>query len=146
MKEGPGPKSGPFPATQQENQARPSIGRIEKMDKRPRTRSATLEDYARIHRPDLTAAEAAELLGVTPRTIVRHRARLGVSQPNPGGRARPTPERLEEIRARLDDGWSTKEITRTFGITWRTINRHFPGRGWTKAQAGEFARFVSVRQ
>lgn len=109
-------------------------------------RSLTLEEYARIHREDLTAAEAARLLGVSTRTIVRHRARLGVSQANPGAHARPTPERLAEIAARLDEGWPVREVERTYGTTWRTVARHFPGRGWTKSEAGRHARLVSRHQ
>lgn len=111
------------------------------MDKR--TRNLVREEYARMHRPDLSAAEAAQLLGVTPRTIVRIRARLGVSQPTSGGAVRPSPERLAEIEARLDDGWSVREIERTYGTTWRTIAAHFPGRSWTRSQAGKHARLVS---
>ncbi|QOI67675.1 helix-turn-helix DNA-binding domain protein [Arthrobacter phage Orcanus] len=113
------------------------------MDKGPRKKSPTLEEYARIHRPDLSAADAAKLLGVTERTIVRHRARLGLSQASPGAAARPTPERLAEIEARLNDGWPVREIERTYGTTWRTVTRHFPGRSWTKAQAGSFGRLVT---
>lgn len=114
------------------------------MDKR--TRSLVHEEYARMHRPDLTTAEAAELLGVNPRTITRIRARLGVSQPTTGGACRPGPELLAEIEARLDDGWSVREIERTYGTTWRTIARHFPGRSWTRSQAGQHARLLSRHQ
>lgn len=114
------------------------------MHKRPR--SLTLEEYARIHRPDLSAADAAKLLGVSARTITRHRARLGVSQASPGGAVRPSPELLAEIAARLDDGWPVKEVARTYGTTWRTVARHFPGRSWTRAEAGRHARLVSRHQ
>ncbi|WAB09139.1 helix-turn-helix DNA binding protein [Arthrobacter phage Eesa] len=114
------------------------------MDKGPRKKSPTLEEYARIHRPDLSAAEAAKLLGVTDRTIVRHRARLGLSQATAGGpAARPSPELLAEIEDRLNDGWPVREIERTYGTTWRTVTRHFPGRSWTKSQAGAYGRLVT---
>ncbi|ASR83200.1 DNA binding protein [Arthrobacter phage Abidatro] len=111
------------------------------MSKRPQ--SVTLEDYARIHRPDLAAAEAAKLLGVTPRTITRYRARLGVSQPSHGGAVRPSPELLAEIAARLDDGWPVKEVCETFHVCHKTVTRHFPGRAWTRSQIGRHARLVS---
>ncbi|UXE05175.1 helix-turn-helix DNA binding domain protein [Arthrobacter phage Jamun] len=110
---------------------------------RNRPRSVTIEDYARIHRPDLSTTQAAKLLGVTPRTITRYRARLGLSQASPGGANRPSPELLAEIAARLDDGWPVKEVARTYGTTWRTVVRHFPGRSWTKKQVGQYARMVS---
>ncbi|WNM65702.1 helix-turn-helix DNA binding domain protein [Arthrobacter phage Vulpecula] len=114
------------------------------MHKRPR--SVTIEEYAGMHRPDLSAAEAARRLGVSARTITRYRARLGVSQPSAGATARPSPEALAEIAARLDDGWPLKEIERTLGITYKTLARHFPGRGWTPSQAGKHARLVSRHQ
>ncbi|UVK62569.1 helix-turn-helix DNA binding domain protein [Arthrobacter phage TaylorSipht] len=110
------------------------------MHKRPR--SLTLDEYARIHRPDLTAAQAAELLGVSARTIVRHRARLGLSQASAGGANRPTPELLAKIAASLDDGWPVREVERTYGTTWRTVVRHFPGRSWNRSQVGQYARMA----
>lgn len=110
------------------------------MHKRPA--AVALEDYARIHRPDLTAAEAAERLGVTPRTVARYRARLGLSQASPGGAARPSPELLAEIAARLDDGWPFKEVSETFHVCHKTLTRYFPGRAWSPSQVGKHAKLV----
>jgi len=114
------------------------------MDNRTRRKYGTAEDYARIHRPGLSTAEAAELLGVAPRTITRHRASLGLSQPRPAEQIRPkTPEELARMEAMLDDGAPIREVERTFGTTWRTVTQHFPGRAWTKSQAGQYARLVN---
>jgi len=42
-----------------------------------------------------------------------------------------TQERLALFEACLDDGWSFHQIQTTHKTNWRTLNRHFPGRGWS---------------
>lgn len=103
-------------------------------------RSAELDRaYLQIHHPGISATEAAAALNVTRRTITRVRARLNLSQPSPHTTRRYTPDDLARIAARLDDGWSFREIERTEKTTWRTIARHFPGRSWTREQIGAHA-------
>ncbi|QOP64928.1 helix-turn-helix DNA-binding domain protein [Arthrobacter phage Brynnie] len=111
-----------------------------------RPRSVTIEEYARLHDPELSAAEAARQLGACARTIQRHRAKLGLGQATPKTGKRMTPETLAEIEARLDDGWPLKEIEKTLGVTYKTLVRHFPGRAWTPSQVGTYARLVSRHQ
>jgi hypothetical protein len=53
--------------------------------------------------------------------------------------ANVTPEKLELIRQRLDEGWSINQLKKTYGITWATVNRHFPNRGMDRSEAGKIA-------
>lgn len=45
-----------------------------------------------------------------------------------------TRERLQLFEACLDDGWSFSQIRQTYGATWQTLNRHFPGRGMSRTE------------
>lgn len=45
-----------------------------------------------------------------------------------------SPEKLDLIAKALDDGWPMIEIQKTYHVTNRTIQRHFPGSGWTRQQ------------
>lgn len=92
-----------------------------------------------LHRAGRNATEIAEELDVTVRTVVRHRARLGLAQHNPGSLWRATPEWRARVEALLSDGASLKEIARTTGTNEKTVIRHFRGRGWTLEQSGEHA-------
>lgn len=54
--------------------------------------------------------------------------------------ANVTPERLELIRTRLEEGWSLNQLKKTYGITWATVNRHFPDhKRMGKVEAGGLA-------
>ena len=48
------------------------------------------------------------------------------------------PEVMVAIEDSLDDGWPFQEITMTYGVSYHTLNRLFPGRQWTLKQAGEW--------
>ena len=50
----------------------------------------------------------------------------------------PSPERLEQAARLLADGASQREVCRTTGIARETLRKHFPGKGWTFIQGGEF--------
>lgn len=97
----------------------------------------TAEDSERIAdltRRGWTARAIAEELGVTARTVSRHRQAQGVAQP-------PAPRYSPDVRAKaeqlLDDGASYREVARTLGLSQDRAPRWFPGRGWTSSQANE---------
>lgn len=48
------------------------------------------------------------------------------------------PERLARAKELLLDGASVKEASRTTGLDRSTIQKYFPGMGWTSKQAGDF--------
>jgi len=78
----------------------------------------------------------ADKLGISERQVQRIRVERHAN-------ATPrTPLLTDEDVARagqmLDDGASYAEVQRTLGHTFETIARRFPGRGWTKAQIGEY--------
>jgi len=45
---------------------------------------------------------------------------------------------MEYAGRMLDDGASFKEVTRTTYLSREYLAAHFPGKGWTYKQAGEF--------
>lgn len=49
-----------------------------------------------------------------------------------------TPELHERADRLLADGCSFREVARTLGCHYMTVNNRFPGRGWTYRQAGAF--------
>ena len=49
-----------------------------------------------------------------------------------------TPERLAQAARLLEDGASQREVQRTTGLARETIRKHFPGKGWTFIEGGEF--------
>jgi len=46
--------------------------------------------------------------------------------------------RLAKAGQLLADGASQREVQRTTGLARETIRKHFPGKGWTFRQGGEF--------
>jgi DNA-binding NarL/FixJ family response regulator len=98
------------------------------------------EKLLQLHDAGMNAAEIAAELGVTTRTVGRHRARLGLSRPAKNGGFRVTPEWKARVEALLDDGCSIREAARTMECRKETVSRHFPGRGWTYREGGEFRR------
>lgn len=57
-------------------------------------------------------------------------------------RPAPTPDQLARAGALLEDGASQAEVTRTTGIARETLVKHFPGKGWTYKQAGEYRQLL----
>jgi DNA-binding CsgD family transcriptional regulator len=92
------------------------------------------ERVAEWTRAGVLVGEIAVRLGITGRSVQRYRRRAGVELP--AGR-RLTPAQLAHAGRLLDDGCSMNETARTIGCTAHTIARHFPGRGWTRAQTIE---------
>lgn len=55
-----------------------------------------------------------------------------------GRGGRPTKEALDRAGELLNGGASQREVTRTTGIARDTLRKHFPGKGWTFIEGGEF--------
>jgi transcriptional regulator GlxA family with amidase domain len=99
------------------------------MANRPRIHD--LDAFARAAREEgVTFADLAERFGCSIDTVRRTRAKLGI--PSPARRL--AGELRERVEAAIEDGWSVKEIERTYGVEHRTVTRHFPGAHWTLAQ------------
>ena len=56
----------------------------------------------------------------------------------------PSPERLEQAARLLEDGASQREVQRTTGIHRTTLRKHFPGKGWTFVEGGQFRALLKV--
>ncbi len=54
----------------------------------------------------------------------------------------PSPERLAQAARLLADGASQREVQRTTGIARETLRKHFPGKGWTFVEGGEFRQLT----
>jgi IS30 family transposase len=91
-----------------------------------------LERVTRLTAAGWSAAEIAEDLGVTPRSITRLRAKAGLT--NGVQIPRWTPEQVELFDRLLTEGWSYREISRTHHVNEGTLSRRFPGRGWKTEQ------------
>ncbi|OFB37983.1 hypothetical protein BA059_16795 [Mycolicibacterium sp. (ex Dasyatis americana)] len=94
-------------------------------------------EITQLTRAGHTASEIAKQLGITTRTVVRHR--------HAGGCAKPTPNWLTDDQIRLaesllDDGASYTEVAQTIGCTAQSVSERFPGRGYTRSQANEMRR------
>ncbi|QDH92495.1 helix-turn-helix DNA binding domain protein [Gordonia phage Dmitri] len=90
-------------------------------------------------RAGLSAPQIAERLGITTRTVQRHRVAAGIAQP-PARHL--TPEQIEKARQLLVDGASYKEAARTIGCDKATVAKRFPGYAWTLSECGRWGRFL----
>lgn len=82
-----------------------------------------------------SAPHIAAVLGITERSVIRHRQRAGITQ---GQKAPPmTEHEIRRAAELLDDGCSYNETARTLGRDPKTLQRRFPGRGWTPQQQYE---------
>ena len=97
------------------------------------------EQVVTMTRRGMTADQIAETLSITARTVLRHRVAAGIAQPAP---ARVTDAQWQTAERMLDDGCSLAEIARTIGANPTTVAAHYPGRGWTKQQVGEWRAFM----
>jgi transposase-like protein len=101
------------------------------------------EAIERMHKDGWSAPRIAAELGCSAETVRRWRKREGLQPPRPANAWAPiTPERKEAARRLLDDGAPYEEVSRTLGMTTVTLKRHFPGRQWTRQQAGELASWI----
>lgn len=106
------------------------------------TKAQTQERYQRIAeltRQGQSAAQIADELKITQRTVVRARVAMGVAQPPP---RYFTDEERAQIEAMLEDGCSVLEIARTLGRHPANLWRQYPGRGWTREEGARFGSLV----
>lgn len=90
----------------------------------------------------LSASQISVRVGITERSVQRHRAAAGIAKRQWADRL--TPAELARADELLSDGCSFAEVGRTLGRDTRTIRHNFPGRGWTKEQTFEFLTAVRV--
>lgn len=50
----------------------------------------------------------------------------------------PSQELLNQAADLLNEGASQREVCRTTGLARETIRKHFPGKGWTYREGGDF--------
>lgn len=104
--------------------------------------SARRARIEQLTREGYSASEIAAFLGVTKRTVVRIRRKLGITKPPAG-----LPLSAEELRIAaemLADGCSYTETARTLGRGVHTMIRRFPGYGWDRQQSAAYS--VAVRR
>ena len=97
----------------------------------PRT-AERRDRVAELTRQGLTAGTIAEILGITKRSVQRHRSERGVTQPPA---VHMTDRELLRAKEMLEDGASCREVARTLGRTHCTILNRFPEYKWTRSQA-----------
>jgi transposase-like protein len=102
-------------------------------------RRANDADILELIEQGLNARQIAKRMGICTQTVYRSRLRQGLAERHAHKANRYTPEFLAQAERHLDDGWSIKEIARTYGVNQDRLGKHFPGRGWTKTQAAELA-------
>lgn len=101
----------------------------------------TRQNVSDLHALGCSIPYIAEGAGISARHTKRVLVDLGLVSP---GRKNPpvSASTLERMRAMVEDGCSFREIARTLGVRWETVARHFPGRQWTHAQAGDHGRLM----
>ena len=83
-----------------------------------------------------SAGAIAVRLGISSRTVTRHRSRLGIARTAP---PRLTQEQENLMQALVDDGCSVREIARTIGCSDTAVSRRHPDAAWTRTQVSDYA-------
>lgn len=93
------------------------------------------ETITRLTQAGYSLAQIAVRLGITERTVQRHRKAAGLTQP-----IAPPMSQHEIAIARelLEDGASYSEVRRSIGRCVETLQRHLPGYGWNQTMAAEY--------
>lgn len=94
------------------------------------------ERVVELTRQGLSTPVIAELLGVSDRTVCRHRVRAGIAQP---GQVPLSEDERRRALSLLEDGASLSEVARTLGRSITPMRRHFSAYKWTKQQSAEFS-------
>jgi transposase-like protein len=90
----------------------------------------------------LSIKDIAAHMGVTARTISRHKRTLGLSKsPKPG---KPLEEWRDKAAQLLEEEYSCRTVAQIVGVTEHRVAKHFPGRSWTPQQCGQYA--VAIRR
>jgi DNA-binding NarL/FixJ family response regulator len=94
----------------------------------------------RLFNQGLPMRQIAEQIGCHESTVKNARRRAGLPPRvlNP----RLNKEQVTMISKLLDDGWSMREISRTYGHKYATIKRYFPDAGWSKDQTAELSSML----
>lgn len=88
-----------------------------------------------------TAKDIAEILGITERSVTRHRSRAGIARA-----VKPplTQSELDAARQLLCDGASYKDVARTIGCSSTRLAHHLPGYAWTYQEIGRHSRMMAA--
>ena len=79
----------------------------------------------------------ADKLGITKRSVQRHRRQAGLSQTTVPSYSEAE---IAQAQALLEDGASYLEVARTLQRGVEALRKRFPGYGWTKSQACMYGR------
>jgi DNA-binding CsgD family transcriptional regulator len=104
-----------------------------------RTAEAVAErrgQVAMLTRQGFTAPDIAQRLGITVRSVQRHRLAAGVRQPRVPLLSAAEKQQAQEL---LSDGASCAEVARTLGRSHTAILRIFPEYRFDKGRAAEAA-------
>jgi DNA-binding NarL/FixJ family response regulator len=96
-----------------------------------------VEVFMELSKKGCPAAEIAERLQVTTRTVSRLRIKHGLSCPRPENARKVTPEWHVKVQELLKEGYSHRAIADIVGSTTATIARHYPGTAWKREQISE---------
>lgn len=86
-----------------------------------------------------TAAEIANALHITTRSVQRARHKLGLTKTPPPPL---TPEEIARAKQMLDDGAPFSEAAATIGRSTHSLQRRFPGLGWDRQTVVQFAVLI----
>jgi transposase-like protein len=84
-------------------------------------------------------ADVAARLGISERTVLRIRHERGLEVGPASPRRRLTEEDHRIIQAALDDGLPFSEISATYGYTFQTLARYYPGRSYSPQEVSALA-------
>ena len=90
--------------------------------------------FLEMTRKGCSAAEIAERLQVTTRTVTRLRNKHGLCRSNPRTGRKVTPEWHAKVQELLKEGYSHRAIAEITGSHTATIARHYPGTEWKREQ------------
>lgn len=106
------------------------------IDMTPEGIAARRERVIMLTSQGVSAPTISAILGISKRSVQRHRARAGIAE----DAALPLSD-AEKARAKalLEDGCSYNEVARTVGRTSHSLKRWFPGYGWPPQEVGRLA-------
>lgn len=97
------------------------------------------ERVVKLTQRGLTSPEIARMLGVSSRTVQRHRKLAGISQPLPPPFSEDEYRRAQEL---FEDGASLHEIANTLGRSNTPLLRLFPNYNkWDRQQCAEAGKW-----
>ncbi|MGB3708940.1 helix-turn-helix domain-containing protein [Gordonia sp. (in: high G+C Gram-positive bacteria)] len=91
---------------------------------------------ARMTAAGMSAAQIAEQLEVSPRTVARWRTRIGINV-RPAAKAL-TGEQHATARRLIEDGCSLAEVARTIGCSSSVLGRWYPEAAWSRSECSMY--------